>query len=212
MPRKSLDIRPSQHPFPRFRHGRVWAEPGKWVKGLVPCGFSGRSPGMSPFMAPVIISSIASNVDANSYRRSWICVSTSSSISWAVYVLQSLEGMYLMVFTYPEPQDILDPFLHVLHIFTVVLLQDRLCYCDSPGVSFRFSCHKCRTHNPFIPFVLEYRTLFYILQSTTFLPDIPFLTTRMPHTIFSVPNPLRSNVLFSLSLQPAKCYNHDKTY
>ena len=159
MPRKSLDIRPSQHPFPRFRHGRVWAEPGKWVKGLVPCGFSGRSPGMSPFMAPVIISSIASNVDANSYRRSWICVSTSSSISWAVYVLQSLEGMYLMGFTDPEPQDILDPFLHVLHIFTVVLLQDRLCYCDSPGVSFRFSCHKCRTHNPFIPFVLEYRTL-----------------------------------------------------
>ena len=57
-------------------------------------------------------------------------------------------------------KDIFDRILHVLYIFTVVLLQDRLCYCNSPGVSFLFSCHKCCAHNPFIPFVLEYRTLY----------------------------------------------------
>lgn len=54
MPRKSLDIRFTEHPvkrekgpprpFPCFRRGRVWAEPSGRVKGPVPCGFLGQRP------------------------------------------------------------------------------------------------------------------------------------------------------------------------
>ena len=53
MPRKSLDIRFTDHPvsaekkqcfFSCFRRGRVWAEPANRVKGRVPCGFLGQRP------------------------------------------------------------------------------------------------------------------------------------------------------------------------
>ena len=64
MPRKSLDIRSADHPpawergscaFPCFRRGRVRAEPGRRVKGRVPCGFSGQRPEPSESL-PVSIS------------------------------------------------------------------------------------------------------------------------------------------------------------
>lgn len=55
-------------------------------------------------------------------------------------------------------EDILDCVLHIFYIFAVILLQNRLSDCHCFRVSFS-SCHKRCTHNPFIPFVLEYRTL-----------------------------------------------------
>ena len=64
MPRKSLDIRSADHPpawergscaFPCFRRGRVRAEPGRRVKGRVPCGFSGQRPEPSESL-PISIS------------------------------------------------------------------------------------------------------------------------------------------------------------
>ena len=53
MPRKSLDIRSTDHPlawerdycsFSCLRRGRVWAEPSLRVKGRVPCRFLGQRP------------------------------------------------------------------------------------------------------------------------------------------------------------------------
>ncbi len=57
-------------------------------------------------------------------------------------------------------EDIFNRILHILYIFAIVLIQDRFGDRNGLWVSFLFSCHKCRTHNPFIPFVLEYRTLY----------------------------------------------------
>ena len=62
----SLDIRFADHPliwergncaFPCFRRGRVRAEPGRRVKGRVPCGFLGQRPKPSESLPDPIFAS-----------------------------------------------------------------------------------------------------------------------------------------------------------
>ena len=128
MPRKPLDKRFTDYPlakergkcaFPCFRRGRVWAEPRIWVKGRVPCGFSGQRPEPSESLPIPISTNFQGSFEPFSlapvFHRLLDTTITGTNQDISTAVNRSTGGIDVGIAAGNDGSDIIDLSSHQLH-------------------------------------------------------------------------------------------------